>query len=73
MPLLPLPVVPVAREEFTPPPVAEVLAVYADRKVDRTTAARGAAKVRESLVSARDAAVRRRAEQKAARAPAKSA
>ncbi|MQY04884.1 hypothetical protein [Actinomadura macrotermitis] len=61
------------REEYTPPPVAEVLAVYAGRSVDSTTAARGAARVRESMNRARNAATQRRSAQKAARRTSKSA
>ncbi|MBW8482028.1 hypothetical protein [Actinomadura parmotrematis] len=67
---LPMPVV---REDYTPPPVAEVLAVYAGRSVDRATAARGAARVRESMTRAHNAAVQRRAAQRAARIGPRSA
>ncbi|WP_433331752.1 hypothetical protein [Spirillospora sp. CA-294931] len=55
------------REEWVPPPVAEVLAVYAGRSKDTKTAMRGAAKVRASLDRARLAAAQRRNSQKAAR------
>ncbi|MGP4026402.1 hypothetical protein [Actinomadura sp. 3N407] len=69
-----LPVVPlVLKEEWQPPPVAEVLAVYAGRAKDTVTAARGAAKVRESLNRARATAAQRRAAQKTARRTPKSA
>ena len=66
-----LPAVP--KEEWQPPPVAEVLAVYAGRVKDTATARRGAAKVRESLNRARANAAQRRAAQKAARRTPKSA
>lgn len=70
----PLPAVPAApKEEWQPPPVAEVLAVYAGRTIDGVTAARGAAKVRESLNRARANAAQRRAAQRAARRTPKSA
>ncbi|MEU8124404.1 hypothetical protein AB0C21_37315 [Spirillospora sp. NPDC049024] len=70
----PIPVLPiVAKEEWQPPPVAEVLAVYAGRAKDTVTAARGAAKVRESLNRAKAAAAQRRAAQKTARRTPKSA
>ncbi|MFS2292539.1 MAG: hypothetical protein FWJ90_07500 [Actinomadura sp.] len=70
----PLPAVPAApKEEWQPPPVAEVLAVYAGRALDSATAARGAAKVRESLNRARANAAQRRAVQRAARRTPKSA
>ncbi|WP_254715964.1 hypothetical protein [Actinomadura sp. WMMB 499] len=65
-----LPVVP--KEEWQPPPVSEVLAVYAGRVRDTATATAGAAKVRESLNRARSAAAQRRAAQKAARRPART-
>jgi len=69
-----VPVLPVAaREEWQPPPVAEVLAVYAGRAKDTVTATRGAAKVRESLNRAKAAAAQRRAAQKTARRTPKSA
>jgi hypothetical protein len=64
----PLPPPPVlAREEWTPPPVGEVLAEYAHRSKDTATAQRGAARVRDSFNRARQAATQRRNEQKAAR------
>ncbi|TDC95728.1 hypothetical protein E1285_06580 [Actinomadura sp. 7K507] len=69
MPVLPV----VLKEEWQPPPVAEVLAVYAGRAKDTVTAARGAAKVRESLNRARASAAQRRAAQKTARHTPKSA
>jgi hypothetical protein len=70
----PIPVLPiVAKEEWQPPPVAEVLAVYAGRAKDTVTAARGAAKVRESLNRAKAAAAQRRAAQKTARRTPRSA
>ncbi|WP_165970735.1 hypothetical protein [Actinomadura sp. 6K520] len=69
VPLLPV----VQKEEWQPPPVAEVLAVYAGRAKDTVTAARGAAKVRESLNRARANAAQRRAAQKAARHTPRSA
>ncbi|TDD30184.1 hypothetical protein E1287_29825 [Actinomadura sp. KC06] len=69
VPALPL----VLKEEWQPPPVAEVLAVYAGRAKDTATATRGAAKVRESLNRARAAAAQRRAAQKTARRTPKSA
>ncbi|GLW66109.1 hypothetical protein Arub01_43530 [Actinomadura rubrobrunea] len=50
----------------TPPPVHEVLAVYAGRTRDAAVAMRGAARVRESFNRARRAAARRRAAQRAA-------
>ncbi|TDD79896.1 hypothetical protein E1293_22195 [Actinomadura darangshiensis] len=62
-----------AKEEWQPPPVAEVLAVYAGRAKDSVTATRGAAKVRESMNRARAAAAQRRAAQKTARSTPKSA
>ncbi|WP_346041797.1 hypothetical protein [Actinomadura chokoriensis] len=69
-----VPVVPiVAKEEWQPPPVAEVLAVYAGRAKDTVTATRGAAKVRESLNRAKAAAAQRKAAQKTARRTPKSA
>ncbi|WP_165495084.1 hypothetical protein [Actinomadura roseirufa] len=68
----PPPAVP-AKEEWTPPPVAEVLAVYADRVKDSATAMRGAARVRESLNRARAAAAQRRTAQRTARQTPKSA
>nr|WP_235828009.1 hypothetical protein [Actinomadura rubteroloni] len=61
------------RDEYTPPPVAEVLAAYAGRKIDGATAARGAAQVRESLNAARAAVAQRRATRRAVRRPLKSA
>ncbi|TYB49569.1 hypothetical protein [Actinomadura chibensis] len=70
----PIPVLPITpKEEWQPPPVAEVLAVYAGRVKDSATASRGAAKVRESLNRARAAAAQRRAAQKTARRTPKSA
>lgn len=70
----PVPVLPIAaKEEWQPPPVAEVLAVYAGRAKDTLTAARGAAKVRESLNRAKATAAQRRAAQNAARRAPKSA
>ena len=70
----PVPVPPAApKEEWQPPPVAEVLAVYAGRAKDTATATRGAAKVRENLNRARAAAAQRRAAQKASRRTPKSA
>ncbi|MFC6880449.1 MULTISPECIES: hypothetical protein [Actinomadura] len=57
----------ILREEWTPPPVREVLAVYAGRSTDTATALRGAARVRESLNRARLAATQRRNAQKAAK------
>jgi len=57
----------VLREDQSPPPVAEVLAVYAGRTRDGKTAARGAAKVRASLDRARQKETTRRAAQSAAR------
>ncbi|GLZ08556.1 hypothetical protein Acsp03_60220 [Actinomadura sp. NBRC 104412] len=65
-PLLPPPPVP-AREEWTPPPVGEVLAEYAHRSIDTATARRGAARVRDSFNKARQAAAQKRNEQRAAR------
>lgn len=56
----------VLREEQSPPPVAEVLAVYAGRTRDDKTAARGAARVRASLDRARQKETTRRATQRAA-------
>ncbi|GAA2133323.1 hypothetical protein [Actinomadura napierensis] len=68
------PVPPVtAKEEWQPPPVAEVLAAYAGRVKDTTTAMRGAARVRDSLNRARNAAAQRRAVQRTARQTPKSA
>jgi hypothetical protein len=70
----PIPAVPiVAKEEWQPPPVAEVLAVYAGRAKDTVTATRGAAKVRESLNRAKAAGAQRRAAQRTARRTPKSA
>ncbi|WP_242902638.1 hypothetical protein [Actinomadura terrae] len=66
------PVVPI-KEEWSPPPVAEVLAVYAGRVKDTTTAMRGAARVRESLNRAKTVAAQRKAAQKAARHAPRSA
>ncbi|GAA4136323.1 hypothetical protein GCM10022416_19950 [Actinomadura keratinilytica] len=64
---------PVVRDE-QPPPVHEVLAVYANRTRDTATALRGAARVRDSFNRARRAAAQRRAAQRAARQrPARSA
>ncbi|MFA1548983.1 hypothetical protein [Actinomadura chokoriensis] len=63
----------VAKEEWQPPPVAEVLAVYAGRAKDTVTATRGAAKVRESLNRAKAVAAQRRAAQNTARRTPKSA
>ncbi|MFB4305323.1 hypothetical protein [Actinomadura sp. GTD37] len=68
-PLLPI----VVKEEWQPPPVAEVLAVYAGRAKDTVTAARGAAKVRESLNRAKAASAQRRNAQRSARRTPKSA
>lgn len=69
-----VPVLPIAaKEEWQPPPVAEVLAVYAGRAKDTVTATRGAAKVRESLNRAKAAAAQRKAAQKTARRTPKSA
>ncbi|MFB4300215.1 hypothetical protein [Actinomadura sp. NTSP31] len=68
------PVPPVtAKEEWQPPPVEEVLAAYAGRVKDTTTAMRGAARVRDSLNRARNAAAQRRAVQRTARRTPKSA
>ncbi|KAB2348427.1 hypothetical protein F8566_16710 [Actinomadura rudentiformis] len=61
------------REEASPPPIAEVLAPYAGRVKDTTTALRGAAKVRASLDRARQAGSQRRTTQKAARRAFRSA
>ncbi len=61
-----MPTVP-AREEWTPPPVGEVLAEYAHRTIDTATARRDAARVRDSFNKARQAAAQKRKEQKAAR------
>ncbi|WP_433466008.1 hypothetical protein [Spirillospora sp. CA-128828] len=70
----PVPVLPIVlKEEWQPPPVAEVLAVYAGRAKDTVTATRGAAKVRESLNRARAASAQRKAAQKTARRTPKSA
>ncbi|RKS79730.1 hypothetical protein BZB76_1208 [Actinomadura pelletieri DSM 43383] len=70
----PVPLLPITpKEEWQPPPVADVLAVYAGRVKDTATATRGAAKVRESLNRARAAAAQRRAAQKTARRTPKSA
>ncbi|TDD79313.1 hypothetical protein [Actinomadura rubrisoli] len=69
----PAPPVVLLKEEWTPPPVAEVLAVYAGRVKDTATAMRGAARVRESLNRARAVTAQRRAAQKAARQTPKSA
>jgi len=55
------------REEWTPPPVGEVLAQYAHLSKDTATARRGAARVRASLNRARQAAVKKRTQQRAAR------
>ncbi|MFC5754564.1 hypothetical protein [Actinomadura rugatobispora] len=55
------------REEWSPPPVGEVLAQYAHLTKDTATALRGAARVRDSLNRARQAAARKRTEQRAAR------
>jgi hypothetical protein len=63
----------VLREEQSPPPVAEVLAVYAGRTRDGKTAARGAAKARASLNRARQNETSRRATQRAARQGFRSA
>ncbi|MEU8342027.1 hypothetical protein AB0C74_10040 [Spirillospora sp. NPDC048832] len=69
-----IPVLPIAaKEEWQPPPVAEVLAVYAGRAKDTKTAVRGAAKVRESLNRAKAAAAQRRTAQRTARHTPKSA
>ncbi|KAB2373644.1 hypothetical protein [Actinomadura montaniterrae] len=62
-----------AKEEWQPPPVAEVLAAYAGRVKDSATAMRGAARVRDSLNRARTAAAQRRAAQRTARRTPKSA
>ncbi|MGI5325182.1 hypothetical protein [Actinomadura nitritigenes] len=68
------PVPPVtAKEEWQPPPVAEVLAAYAGRVKDSATAMRGAARVRDSLNRARTAAAQHRAAQRTARRTPKSA
>ncbi len=67
-----LPVAP-AREEWSPPPVAEVLAVYAGRTKDTATAKRGAARVRESMNRAKTAAAQRAAVRKAVRRTPRSA
>ena len=68
------PLVPIAvKEEWQPPPVAEVLAVYAGRAKDTVTATRGAAKDRESLNRAKAAAAQRRTAQRTARHTPKSA
>ncbi|TNY37744.1 hypothetical protein EIO00_06155 [Thermomonospora catenispora] len=64
---------PPVREEWTPPPVWEVLAPYADRVRNAATAKRGAAKVRESMRRARAAAAQRRAAQAARVRPSRSA
>ncbi|WP_067452195.1 hypothetical protein [Actinomadura macra] len=69
----PTPPVVLLKEEWSPPPVAEVLAVYAGRVKDTATAMRGAARVRESLNRAKSAAAQRKAAQKAARQTPKSA
>lgn len=69
VPVLPI----VAKEEWQPPPVAEVLAVYAGRAKDTKTATRGAAKVRDSLNRAKAAAAQRRTAQRTARHTPKSA
>lgn len=62
-----------AKEEWQPPPVAEVLAAYAGRVKDSATAMRGAARVRDSLNRARTAAAQRRATQSTARRTPRSA
>ena len=54
------------REEWSPPPVKEVLAVYGDRVKDASVAARGAAR-------ARRAAAQRRAAQSMRSRPSRSA
>ncbi|GAA4238367.1 hypothetical protein GCM10022254_54020 [Actinomadura meridiana] len=70
----PVPVPPAPlKEEWQPPPVADVLAVYAGRVKDAATATRGAAKVRESMGRAKAAAAQRRTAQKSARRTPKSA
>ncbi|ACY95636.1 MULTISPECIES: hypothetical protein [Thermomonospora] len=61
------------REEWSPPPVKEVLAVYGDRVKDASVAARGAARVRESMARARRAAAQRRAAQSMRSRPSRSA
>jgi hypothetical protein len=61
------------REEWTPPPVGEVLAEYAGRSIDTATALRGAARVRDSFNRARQAAAKKRVEQRAAQRSARSA
>jgi hypothetical protein len=50
-----------------------VLAVYADRVKDASTAARGAARVRESMLKARLAAAQRKAAQNIRSRPSRSA
>ncbi|WP_235834138.1 hypothetical protein [Actinomadura logoneensis] len=64
---------PIRVRDETPPPVAEVLAVYAGRSKDPLTNARGMARVRESLERGRSAAAQRRLAQRAARRTARSA
>ncbi|REE97290.1 hypothetical protein [Thermomonospora umbrina] len=61
------------REEWSPPPVWEVLAAYADRVKDSSTAERGAARVRESMKRARATAAQRKAAQDARSRPSRSA
>jgi hypothetical protein len=61
------------REDWTPPPVGEVLAEYAGRSLDSATASRGAARVRDSFNRARQAAAKKRVEQRAAQRSARSA
>lgn len=64
---------PIRVRDETPPPVAEVLAVYAGRSKDPLTNARGMARVRESLERGRSAAAQRRLAQRTARRTARSA
>jgi hypothetical protein len=73
LPVPPVPPAAATKEEWQPPPVSEVLAVYAGRVKDTTTAMRGAARVRDSLNRARSSAAQRRAAQKTARRTPKSA
>ncbi|MCP2337730.1 hypothetical protein [Actinomadura rupiterrae] len=64
---------PVRVRDETPPPVAEVLAVYAGRSKDPSINARGMARVRDSLERGRAAAAQRRLAQRAARRSPRSA
>ncbi|MEU5876092.1 hypothetical protein [Spirillospora sp. NPDC047279] len=64
-----MPPLALVREEASPPPVGEVLAVYAGRVKDSSTASRGAARVRASLARARQSETQRRTAQQAARRP----